>query len=1127
MNDDRNPQAMVAATDWRARLLAIDGNDAALARLDGIVRSGRGFAFVGAGASAGLYPLWSGLLGIACAEARAQGLASESEVRGWTAEFARAPQSALEAVRTRLGESLYRAVLRTAFRPKAGLDGQRFSPLHGIVTELGFRGIITTNYDPGLLEARRALTAAAGMTGYLTWQDDDGLREWFDESAFNGLAAPILFAHGIYERPDTVVLTTSEYQRAYQEGPYRQLLQKLLVEGQFVFVGVGFSDPWFEDVVTAARQPQAPESSVPRHIALVPLREAYAATLRQRYVRTFDVDPIFYPVGAPATSDRPEEDHAATVLVLKSVKSLKPLTARLPAAEPFAPAVPERGELLLLGADVFAGRTGALQWLDDVAADPSVRIASILGLGGLGKTALVHHWIHNRRGHLRRRCAAVLAWSFDERRNTSQLLDALVDLGARELDWPRPHGLTALEAAIQLVQARAILVIVDGVDRLQSAADSRALGALLDEELRQLLVAAARPNSKAWVVATSRLPLVDLEAWLGASVRELELTDLPDREGALLLELAGVKASDDQLAAMNRQLRGNPLALRIFADGVSRSGGADPGDLLRTIVADGDGGERAQWRSLLSFYERSLSSSQAALLGGLALVESAPREVIRSLTRGLSVTRPAVESQSDANLDADIEALVARQLVHREAGERDAMLLSCHPIVRGHFRSSLLGRDHDVAVEAITALRMRPRDFHPMGPEERRIGLALLDGLIVSGHMSAAWTFFDGRFRENFAQQAEPALQLRTLSSFVASDERRAALRTLSPELLKFFLSAVVVVALGAGRLHVARLYAGYLTETGLREDATGDVGIAFLNNAIVAVHSGDFTTARREAAAAADALDGANDIQNLCFARAVEGYALALSGRLTESRAVYLEALRRWQEFQPFDPRYGALGFSRTGRMLDGYGGMLLAEVLYRRGELDQARELVTDNLEVCAENEWMLPGARCEWLLGRIDCAAGRLDEAEGSVQRAIKAFRAANSGLDLGWALLSLSEIHRRRGGWDTALATVADAFAAMGGREKPLQYTDGLVQRARILLDRTCHESKARGAPDRFDISRAIDLGLSALALACERDYVWAELEAARLLAEAYAADGAQSSAEEFGRRADSLQERLLM
>src|SRR5262249_5187480 len=148
-----------------------------------------------------LYPLWPGLFTIACEDARARGLASADEVLVWEGEFKKSPQAALENVRSRLGESVYRTVLRTAFRPKAGFQGDRFSPLHRVVTELGFRGLITTNYDPGLLEARRALFSGATGTGYVTWQDDGGLRDWLEEHAFGAAPAPILFAHGIYERP--------------------------------------------------------------------------------------------------------------------------------------------------------------------------------------------------------------------------------------------------------------------------------------------------------------------------------------------------------------------------------------------------------------------------------------------------------------------------------------------------------------------------------------------------------------------------------------------------------------------------------------------------------------------------------------------------------------------------------------------------------------------------------------------------------------------------------------------------------------------------------------------------------------------------------------------------------------
>src|SRR5262249_40646424 len=159
----------------------------------------------------------------------------------------------------------------------------------------------------------------------------------------------------------------------------------------------------------------------------------------------------------------------------------------------------------------------ALKWLDEIAADESVRGAIIVGLGGTGKTALIHHWVHKRRGYAARASAAALDWTFDDRHDTAQLIETLIGLGSSALRWAPPRGVTRLEAVNDLITTRRLLLVLDGVERLQSTTDSAALGSLIDETLRQLLLAAVRPGGSSLVVVTSRLPIVDIESALGRS----------------------------------------------------------------------------------------------------------------------------------------------------------------------------------------------------------------------------------------------------------------------------------------------------------------------------------------------------------------------------------------------------------------------------------------------------------------------------------------------------------------------------------------------------------------------------------------------------------------------------------
>lgn len=57
--------------------------------------------------------------------------------------------------------------------------------------------------------------------------------------------APVLYAYGVFERSDTIVLGATEYREAYRPGLFRELVRKLWSQEQLVFVGFGFTDAWF------------------------------------------------------------------------------------------------------------------------------------------------------------------------------------------------------------------------------------------------------------------------------------------------------------------------------------------------------------------------------------------------------------------------------------------------------------------------------------------------------------------------------------------------------------------------------------------------------------------------------------------------------------------------------------------------------------------------------------------------------------------------------------------------------------------------------------------------------------------------------------------------------------------
>ena len=129
-------------------------------------------------------------------------------------------------VRAKLGDRAYAEIMRETFGRQRGPDGKSYTPVHGCLLRLPFSGLVTTNYDPCLLEARFDLRPDVGATGWGTWKDQDAVHDWYTGDIFTKQSLPILFAHGIFERAETIVLTVEDYRMAYQPGRLPALVRK-------------------------------------------------------------------------------------------------------------------------------------------------------------------------------------------------------------------------------------------------------------------------------------------------------------------------------------------------------------------------------------------------------------------------------------------------------------------------------------------------------------------------------------------------------------------------------------------------------------------------------------------------------------------------------------------------------------------------------------------------------------------------------------------------------------------------------------------------------------------------------------------------------------------------------------
>lgn len=311
----------------RAELARVNG--AGLAALRGYLSSGQAVAFLGAGVSAPLYPLWDGLIGELVDGAA--GRLDEHEAATCRALAIQSPEEVVEIVRASLGAAVYREVLREVLRVRTDPEsGRSWTPAQELVCRCAFRAVVTTNYDPGIVDARMRVRSGASATGFTTWEDELGLDQWRTGDVFGEAELPVLFAHGQHNRPDSVVLATTEYRRAYA-GKLPHVLGGLVDGGHLVWIGFSFADQRIAAIlreIATRSGTRVDPGAAPRHVAVMPWDPAGVGNdpgiLARRAQIGYGAQVVLYPA--------PGGDHAALRLLLSALADPGfPSAADLPA----------------------------------------------------------------------------------------------------------------------------------------------------------------------------------------------------------------------------------------------------------------------------------------------------------------------------------------------------------------------------------------------------------------------------------------------------------------------------------------------------------------------------------------------------------------------------------------------------------------------------------------------------------------------------------------------------------------------------------------------------------------------------------------------------------------------------
>lgn len=373
-----------------------------------------------------------------------------------------------------------------------------------------------------------------------------------------------------------------------------------------------------------------------------------------------------------------------------------------------------RQEELKLLTDWITGK--ALKFDGQKAAVNSVRIMSVVAVGGMGKSALTWKWFNDVAPREMKSLDGRTWWSFYESDATFEnfVVRALAYVTGKSIDEiqkiPAPERETQLLVALD---REPFLFVLDGLERILIAYARMDASRLDDSEVgkEKNLRKTADPRvgsflkklaqvKQSRILISSRLYPVELETAGGDPVPgtfKVKIEGLTDEDAVELWRAFGVSGSRDELLPVFNTFRKHPLLIQALAGEVKRYRKA-PGDFEEWRKANPkfDPSKFAKTKEamahVLEFALRGLANNGQRALQTIAAFRM---PTSYDTLAAVSVGENGVCS-NEAELDVILNELEDRGLV---GWDKRANRYDLHPIVRGVVWSSL-GDDTRVVVYA-------------------------------------------------------------------------------------------------------------------------------------------------------------------------------------------------------------------------------------------------------------------------------------------------------------------------------------------------------------------------------------------------------------------------------------------
>jgi tetratricopeptide (TPR) repeat protein len=637
------------------------------------------------------------------------------------------------------------------------------------------------------------------------------------------------------------------------------------------------------------------------------------------------------------------------------------------------------------------GRDDELALIDRAWQEDGCNVLVLTAMGGTGKTSLLRRWIDDKRY-----CGAdaVYTWSFylqgssgEEQASAAEFFDNALAWFGHDGSPIRSEHDRGVKLA-ELVRRQRTLLLLDGLEPLQHPLGGPMNGALKDKGLVSLCVQLAA-DGNGLLLISSRQPVMELNGRPHQQQHELE--PLNAAAGMALFRAAGIIGTDKELCAAVEAYNGHALSLSLLAKYLSEyeKGDIRQQDTLRELTEFPEATRDSLHAfKVMAAYERQLSGSPelqilfcmglfdrpAAAevmsflrkegilhLGGVTISERI-RQMLRKLL-GQAGNQPCGDTISDDRVFRAACGRLRKQGLLNKIRPEQPQNLDTHPLVRQYFGKRLAELHPESCRQAHFELyeyfKAAAKELPDTLEEMEPLFAAVRHGCAAGMHNEAVHEVYWPRIqrqKEHYLldKLGAVAADLAVVANFFAVPWHTPAAELTDAD--KAWILSVATFNLRVlGRLSEAAEPMQASLDIPIKQEDWQNAASAASSLSELYIASGEVAQAVAAGRQSVELADQSSDAFHRMSKRVRLADALHQAGELTEAYALFAEAEKIQQEWQPeYDRLYSMQAF-------------LYCDLLLAGGAWQGVRARAEKTIKIAEEDHWLLDIALDKLSLGR----------------------------------------------------------------------------------------------------------------------------------------------------------------